>query len=164
MKPDCIHCSGHLRLSSNHVSNYSWQCEGGCSELADTGISTVFSIVSFQSYALPKGELDISKVICPIKPEYIPGARVYMPQIFYHFIECTWGGCYNHLYLNCIAPLLDAPEVVDYVLRSPVIHPSSDIMRGSTGALIYDELYYRLSGVRSAKIADYLRNTFEQFR
>jgi len=84
-----------------------------------------------------------------------------MPQIIYHFIECTWGGCYNHLYLNCIAPYLHSPAIVDYVLRSPVVYASADATRGSTGALIYGELYYRLRSVNCPKIAEYLRDTFD---
>jgi len=161
MKPDCIHCSRHLWLVSEDGSNYSWRCEAGCAERIDTGIPTSTSITSFQRYAIDNGGLDISRVIRPLLPEYVSGARVYMPQIIYHFIECTWGGCYNHLYLNCIAPYLDCPAVVDYVLRSPVVHPSADATRGSTGALIYGELYYRLRSVNCPKIADYLRDTFD---
>ena len=114
MKPDCIHCSRHLRLVSE--DNYSWRCEAGCAERIDTGIPTSTSITSFQRYAIHNGGLDISRVIRPLLPEYVSGARVYMPQIIYHFIECTWGGCYNHLYLNCIAPYLDSP--CDRRLRS----------------------------------------------
>ena len=127
MKPDCIHCSRHLRLVSE--DNYSWQCEAGCNERIDTGIPTSSSITSFQRYAIHNGGLDISRVIRLLLPEYVSGARVYMPQIIYHFIECTWGGCYNHLYLNCIAPYLDSPAVVDYVLRSPVVYASADATR-----------------------------------
>jgi hypothetical protein len=52
MKPDCIHCSRHLRLVSE--DNYSWQCEAGCAERIDTGIPTSTSITSFQRYAIPQ--------------------------------------------------------------------------------------------------------------
>ncbi len=161
MKPDCVHCSRQLGLHSNSGANYSWQCESKCSERIDTGVPISSSIVPFQGYAVPTGELDISRVIRPLLPEHVNGVRVYMPQILHHFIECTWGACYNHLYLNCIAPYLDSPEVVDYVLRTPVVHLSADARRGSTGAMIYGELASSLRNVSCPEISDYLRRTFD---
>ena len=162
MKPDCIHCSGHLRLVSDDGPNYSWRCESGCAERIDTGIPTSASVAPFQRHVCSDDKLDTSRLICPQPSESVSGIRVYMPQILYHFIECTWGACYNHVYLYCIAPYLDSPEVVDYVLRTPVVHASPEARRGSTGAVIYGELYYRLRSVNCPKIADYLRHTFDE--
>ena len=124
MKPDCIHCSRHLRLVADDGLNYWWRCEAGCAEGIDTGIPGSFSIEAFQRDVLRRGRLDMSRLARPLPTEYVSGARVYVPQLLYHFIECTWGACYNHLYLYCIAPYLDAPEVVDYILRTPVVRSS----------------------------------------
>ena len=46
----------------------------------------------------------------------ISTAKVFMAQILYHFIECTWGGCYNALYTNVLIPHLDAPDMPVSVL------------------------------------------------
>ena len=162
MKPDCIHCSGRLRLVSDDGPNYSWRCESGCAERIDTGIPTSTSIASFERHTISDDKLTTSQLICPQPPEYVSGIRVYMPQILYHVIECTWFACYHHVYQYCIAPYLDSTEVVDYVLRTPVVYASSDARRGSTGALIYGELYHRLHSVSCPKIADYLRRTFDE--
>ena len=162
MKPDCIHCSRHLRLVADDGLNYWWRCEAGCAEGIDTGIPSSSSIESFQRDVLHRGRLDMSRLLRPLPAEYVSGARVYMPQLLYHFIECTWGACYNHLYLYCIAPYLDASEVVDYILRTPVVRSSKgDTRPGSTGAQIYGELDERLRRVSSPKIAEYLRRTFD---
>lgn len=164
MKPDCIHCSRHLRLVSDEGSNYFWQCEAGCAERIDTGIATSISIELFLRDGIRDGDIDFSRYGSPLLKGYVAGARVHMPQILYHFIECTWGACYNHLYLNCIVPYLDCPAVVDYVLRTPVVYPSTNTWRGSTGALIYAELHFRLCSVRSPKIDDYLLCNFRRGR
>ena len=83
-----------------------------------------------------------------------------MPQIFYHYIECTWGACYNSLHPNCIVPYLDSVDVVDYVLRSPVIHDIGNVARSSTGARIYPELADRLKEVCSPAVVEYVRKNF----
>jgi hypothetical protein len=161
-KPACIHCFGELRLTSLPESNYLWQCEHGCAETIDTGISTSTSITSFQHFALrPNGSIKFLQLLGPLLPEHVPGARVYMPQLFYHYIECTKGGCYNRLWLYCIAPYLDSPEVVDYILRSRVIRATADARRGSTGAMIFASLYDDLRRVSNPEIADYLSRTFD---
>jgi hypothetical protein len=163
MKPDCVHCSRSLLLVVGDGPNYSWRCEGGCAEGIDTGVSTSSSIEFFQRGVVRDGRVDLAQLLRPpLRPEYVSGVRVYMPQLLYHFIECTWGACYNYLYLYCIAPYLDAPEVVDYVLRTPVVRASPGTRRGSTGAHLYGELHERLRQVSCPKIDDYLRRTFDE--
>ena len=83
-----------------------------------------------------------------------------MPHILHHFIECTWGGCYNALYWNVIVPHLDSTDVLDYVLSSSAIHAATDVETGATGARIYAELRRRLNGVQSEKICQYLSENF----
>jgi hypothetical protein len=97
----------------------------------------------------------------PLSPSRVRMAKVFMPHIRFHFIECTWGGCYNALYSNVLVPYLDSVGVVDYVLHCPVIHPSSDIVAGSTGARVYSELRHRLNGVQSEKIRQYFSENFK---
>lgn len=160
MGPDCIQCRAELELLAEGGECYTWRCTNGCSPDLDTGVPLEADISAFQRYAIRKGEFQFSSVVRSLPEALVPGAKVYMPQILYHFIECTWGGCYNSIYQNCIVPYLDCPAVVDYVLRSPVIDSSSDLMPGETGARIYGDLFHRLRGVSSPRIADYLNQTF----
>ena len=84
-----------------------------------------------------------------------------MPHILHHFIDCTWGACYNALYSNVLMPYLDSVDVVDWVLHSSVIHTAPDVVTGKTGARIYGELRWRLNGVQSEKIRQYLADNFD---
>ncbi|HUZ06128.1 MAG TPA: hypothetical protein VMV89_01430, partial [Candidatus Paceibacterota bacterium] len=90
----------------------------------------------------------------PLSPNRMRTAKVFMPHILYHFIERTWGGCYNALYSNVIVPCLDSADVLDYVLHSSVVHPATDVASGKTGARIYSELRWRLNGVESEKFVN----------
>lgn len=83
-----------------------------------------------------------------------------MAQILHHFIICRRGGCYNSLYFNVIVPLLDSPEIVDYVLRTLVIHEGIGTAVGKTGARIFPELRRRLQRVKSERIHAYLAENF----
>lgn len=83
-----------------------------------------------------------------------------MPEIFHHFIECSWGACYNSVYQNLLVPHLDSPDVVDYVLRSAVVHSGDDVVQGITGARVFGELMSRLRNVESDRIRTYLEITF----
>ncbi len=94
-------------------------------------------------------EFNASMFWPPLSPNRARTAKVFMPHILHHFIECTWGGCYNALYLNVIVPHLDSADVVDYVLRSSAIHPATA------------ELRCRLNGAQSAKIRQYLSENFK---
>ena len=85
-----------------------------------------------------------------------------MAQILYHFIECSWGGCYNSLYFNILVPYLDAPDILDYVLRSSVIQDGIGVQTGRNGAKIYSDLRGRLEGVKSPHIRNYLAENFPQ--
>lgn len=93
-------------------------------------------------------------------PSRIATAKVFMAQILYHFIECGRGGCYNSLYSNVLVPHLDAPEVVDYVLRSPIVRNSPEVQNAKSGAKLYPELGHRLRGVASSRIQAYLNEHF----
>jgi hypothetical protein len=90
----------------------------------------------------------------------IATAKVFMGQILYHFIGCTWGGCYNSLYSNVLIPHLDAPEIIDYVLRSPLVKDGPGVQKAKSGARLYPELRYRLNGVVSPRVRAYLEEHF----
>ena len=160
MKPNCIHCNARLHLITCGITNYSWKCEVNCLETVDTGVPITEDIQPFKLVAVENGQLKIPEAARPSPPDRIPGLKVYMPQILHHFIECTWAGCYNSIYLNSIVPHLDSPSVVDYILRSPAIHGASASIAGRTGARIYGELLVRLGGVESERVQSYLRETF----
>ncbi len=165
MEPNCIHCRGVLYLASNFSLNYRWKCENGCRETIDTGVPTQSDILPFQQEVVANnGNLDGQQLCQPALSEHISGLKVYMPQILYHYIECSWGACYSSIYAYCLKPYLDSPNVLDYVLRSPVIYCTKDSWVGLTGAMIYPELFEYLSGVDSPMIRQYLRENFEQSR
>ena len=83
-----------------------------------------------------------------------------MPFIFYHFIECTWGACYNSIFFNLLVPHLDSAAVLDYALRSPVIHGTAEVVEGVPKPKMYGQLHSRLMGVKSSIIREYLVDTF----
>ena len=83
-----------------------------------------------------------------------------MPFIFYHFVECTRGACYNSIYFNLLVPNLDSAAVLDYVLRSPVIQGIPEVVDGVSKPRMYGELHSRLMSVKSPIIRQYLADTF----
>ena len=160
MQPTCNVCASELSLEFREAGEYVWRCSRGCAPDVTTGIPATESIKCFQKTAIWDGRFDFSVVTRPLKSDSLAGAKVYMPQVLHHFIDCTWGGCYNSIYINFLVPHLDCPDVVDYVLRSPVIHDGPNVIRSSGGARIYGELLRRLHGVASARIKAYLDATF----
>jgi hypothetical protein len=105
-------------------------------------------------------EFNASHFFPPMTTSRIATAKVFMAQILYHFIECTWGGCYNALYSNVLVPHLDTPEIVDYVLNSPVVSDGPAVQKAKTGARLYPELRHRLQGVKSPLVRAYLAKHF----
>jgi hypothetical protein len=156
----CHKCETLLVLIREGLPNYSWRCPNHCLPPVDTGVS-VSEIFDFVEGAESGNvEFNASLFWPPLSPNRVRTAKVFMPHILYHFIECTRGGCYNALYSNVIAPYLDSADVLDYVLRSSVVYPTSDIALGKTGARIYVELLQRLNGVQSEKIHQYISENF----
>jgi hypothetical protein len=98
----------------------------------------------------------------PLSANRVRTAKIYMPHVLHHFIECTRGACYNALYTNVIVPHLDSVDVLDYVLQSSAISPASDVVTGKTGAHTFSELYRRLGGVQSEKVRRYLAENFKE--
>ena len=158
--PTCHRCGALLVLIREGLPNYSWQCPNHCLPPVDTGVSTSEAFDPVEGAESGNVEFNASLFWPPLSPNRARAAKVFMPHILHHFIECTWGGCYNALYLNVIVPHLDSAEVVDYVLRSSTIHPATNVVTGKTGARIYAELRCRLNGAQSAKIRQYLSENF----
>lgn len=159
MFDDCIHCSGKLFLDEEARENYCWVCSNGCLPVLDTGVSTELDIQPFRGLVVQKQSV-AAAAASDLGDEHAPGVRIYMPSLLYHFIGCTWGGCYNSIYWNCLVPFLDSPEVVDYVLRSDVIRPSDLNGNRIREPRIFPELRNRLEGVSSSRIKQYLKETF----
>ena len=90
-------------------------------------------------------------------------AKVFMPHILYHFIECGRFSCYNSILTNVLVPHLDSVAVLDYILKGAIVKPTQDVAVGKTGARIYTELWHRLNHVESAKIRKYLAENFPPF-
>lgn len=87
-----------------------------------------------------------------------------MPFVLYHFVECTWGACYNSIYFNLLVPHLDSTAVLDYVLRSRVIRGIEEVADGVPKPKMYGELHSRLMGVKSPVIRQYLAAAFDTSR
>jgi hypothetical protein len=161
MTQECQSCCGSLVLLRQGTPRYAWQCAQGCLPPIDTGVSISEDIGPFEKAAVRNDDIDFSIFTRHLSAELVPGAKAYMLQILPHFIECTRGGCYNSIYNNLLAPHLDSPDVVDYVLRGPVIHGSPDLITGITGAKIFEQLLWCLKGVHSPNIRQYIQVTFE---
>ncbi len=162
MKLACHHCGTELRLLREGVPNYAWECPNRCLPAVDTGVPATEQIASFDRAASQGIHRIYPECLSPIDRSSIPGAKVYMPHLLLHFIECRRGGCYNRIYLHCLVPHLDSPQVVDYVLRSSVIYDSPDCITGTTGAKIYSELLRQLRAVKSSVTHKYLRDTVDR--
>jgi len=102
-------------------SHYKWECPKRCLPALDTGVPIGQKLDDLRPDESGTVEFNASHFFPPMNQSRIATAKVFMAQILYHFIGCTWGGCYNSLYSNVLVPHLDAPEVVDYVLRSPQV-------------------------------------------
>lgn len=156
----CHTCANPLLLLRTGVPNYSWKCPKDCILIIDTGVSITETLDDLPPDESGTVEFSASHFFPPLTKSRIATAKVYMAQILYHFIECSWGGCYNSLYFNILVPYLDSPVIVDYVLRSSIVHDETDARIGKTGAKIYPELHGRLQGVKSARIHEYLYENF----
>jgi hypothetical protein len=142
------------------VPNYSWKCPKDCVAKIDTGVPIGELLDELRPDESGNVEYNASHFPPPLTESRVATAKVYMAQILQHFIACSWGGCYNSLYFNVIVPFLDSPDIVDYVLRSPVVQESAGTMVGKTGAKIYPELRHKLQSVKSENIHAYLAENF----
>ncbi len=159
--PTCHQCGNLLTLIREGLPNYSWQCPNRCLPPVDSGVPSSESFDPVAGAESGNVEFNASLFWPTLSPNRVRTAKVFMPHILHHFIECTWGGCYNALYSNVIVPHLDSTDVLDYVLRSSAIHSATDVEKGTTGARIYAELRRRLNCVPSAKIRQYLSENFK---
>jgi len=161
MKPTCLKCSGELSLLREGLANYSWQCASKCLPPIDTGVALSEDIIPFEQAGLKDNEIFTPLFTRPLPMHLVAGAKVYMPFVLYHFIECTRGACYNSIYFNLLVPHLDSVSVLDYVLRSPVVHGDSEISADIPRPKMFDDLCSRLKAVKSPVIQRYLAENFE---
>jgi hypothetical protein len=91
--------------------NYRWQCPRQCQTAIDTGVPIGKPSDDLQRDTSDMVEFNASRFFPPTTKSRIATAKVFMPHILHHFIECTRGGCYNSLYFNVLVPRLDAQEV-----------------------------------------------------
>ncbi len=158
--PGCLVCGDDLLLI-NHAEHYAWNCVHECTPPLDTGVAVSENIEAYKSRGLTKsGGLNFSFAANPVARRYGAGGKVFMPFILYHFIECSWGGCYNSLFNHVIVPDLDAVDVLKYVLRSPVVFESGHSTASLLPPKMYAELYSRLVQVKSPAIREYVVSQF----
>jgi hypothetical protein len=126
----------------------------------DTGVPISQQLDDLRADESGTLEYNASHFFPPMTQSRIATAKVFMAQILYHFISCSWGGCYNSLYSSVLVLHLDAPEILDYVLRSPVVWDGPGVQKAKSGARLYPELRHRLQGVASPRIRAYLEEHF----
>jgi hypothetical protein len=158
--PLCHQCKTLLVLLRMEVSCYAWKCPNGCLSPIDTGVPVSQVLYEIEGAEFGNVEFNASLFRPPLPPEHVTTAKVFMIHVLDHFIDCTRGACYNSLYFDVLVPHLDSVDVVDYVLKSPVIRTRPDVVEGKTGARIYGELRQRLNGVQSEKIRKYISENF----
>jgi hypothetical protein len=156
----CHTCASPLQLLRGDAPNYKWECPKHCLPPIDTGVSIGQQLDDLRPDESGTVEFNASHFFPPMTPSRIATAKVFMPQILYHFISCTWGGCYNSLYSSVLVPHLDAPQVLDYVLRSPAVRDGPGVQEADSGARMYPELRRRLEGVASLRVRAYLEEHF----
>lgn len=156
----CHTCGTPLVLMQAGVPTYRWQCPKQCLPAIDTGVPIDEPLDDLKPDAPGTVEFNASHFFPPMTKSRVATAKVFMAQILYHFIECTWGACYNSLYSNVLVPHLDAPEILDYVLRGPAVHDTDGTRVGKSGARLYPELRHRLQGITSPRIRTYLAENF----
>jgi hypothetical protein len=160
VKPNCIKCGAELLLLREAIENYSWQCAAKCLPTIDTGVAVGTSLACFERDAIKDGEISTPFFTRPVPSSHLSGAKVYLPFILYHFIECNYAACYNSIYQNLLVPHLDSISVLDYVLRTPVVEGFSESLKGIPQPKMFSELYFRLLNVKSPVIQQYLNDTF----
>ena len=159
MDLNCLKCGKPMLLLQEGFVNYSWQCPDKCLLPVDTGVNATKDITNFQK-SLSNSFPHLQVVTPPLSSSQITGAKAYAPQVFIHFIECTWAGCYNSIYQLFIVPHFDSAPVLDYVLRTPVVSGETVMENGIPAPKMYPELLHRLRGVKSANIQKYLDERF----
>jgi hypothetical protein len=160
-QPGCIVCGDPLRLLSE-TETYLWGCDRKCMEPLNTLVGNSEDVRCFEDEGIrASGDLNLEFLSVPLEPRFVPGAQVYMPSILHHFIGCGWGPCYMSLYKNVIVPYLEAPQVLDYVLRSDVVKdPDAAVTNGISEPKMCGDLYAHLKRVRSPDVQVYLRSHF----
>ena len=157
----CHECGSLLVLLRKDTPCYAWECPRRCLPSIDTGAETSEPFDEFDGAEQGNIEFNATLFWPPLTRRRVLTAKVFMPHILYHFIECSRCSCDSSILTNVLVPHLDCVEVLDYVLRSPVVHPTADVVVGITGAQIYAELWHRLDQVKSPKIRQYLAENFQ---
>ena len=90
----------------------------------------------------------------------IPFISTRMEGILIHYIECTWGICYNSKFKELIQPYLNDHQLLDKVLWSEAILDKPNVIIGKTGSRIFPELLHNLNQCNSTFIRNYLNKEF----
>jgi hypothetical protein len=156
----CHICSTPLLLLRTGFPHYTWQCPQHCLPAVCTGVPITELLDDLERDGSGTVEFNASHFFPPMSQSRVATAKVFMAQILYHFVSCSRGGCYNSLYFNVLVPHLECPEILDYALRSSVVHDCVGLQLGKSGARLYPELRGRLEGVKSPRIHAYLADNF----
>jgi len=157
----CHKCGILLVLVRTNTPHYAWQCPQHCLPSIDTGADANERFDEFDGAEQGNVEFNATLFWPPLTQRRVLTAKVFMPHILLHFIECRRFSCYNSILTNVLAPHLDSIDVLDYVLKSPVVRPAGDMAIGRSGARIYAELRHRLDQVSSKKVRQYLAENFQ---
>ena len=161
MKLTCHKCGTPLVLLRTNTPNYTWACPHHCLPAIDTGANASEPFDEFDGAEQGDVEFNATLFWPPLTQRRVLTAKVFMSQILLHFIECGRFPCYNSILTNVLMPHLDNVDVLDYVLKSPIVHPAGDVVIGKSGATIYAELRHRLNQVISAKVRQYIAENFQ---
>lgn len=85
-----------------------------------------------------------------------------MHLILEHYIQCNRGYHYNLIFEKIIKPHFNSVEVLESVLRSPIIKNKENIISGQNGTKIFPELLNKLLLVDSENIKSYLKSEFKR--
>jgi hypothetical protein len=157
----CHQCGTLLVLLRTNTQNYAWKCPRHCLPAIDTGANANEPFDELDGAEQGNVEFNATLFWSPLTKRRVLTAKVFMPQILFHFIECGRFSCYNSILENVLVPHLDSVDVLDYVLKSSVVHLAGDAVIGKTGAKIYAELHRRLNQVKSPNIRQYLAENFQ---
>ena len=151
-----------LVLNRETTPHYLWECPHHCLPAIDTGVYAIEKFEEFDGAEHGNVEFNATLFRPPLTHTRLQTAKIFMPQILLHFIECGRFYCHNSILTTVLVPHLDNVDALDYVLKSEVVRLTGGVEIGKTGAKIYSELLNRLNQVSSSKVRQYLTENFQQ--
>jgi len=146
----CPNCPDSLSLDKEESANYTWGCN--CGFVLDTGVPIRADLVEFLKIVGNRPDVQHwGGYVALDHTRFADAKRVYMPQALGHFIDCSWGGCYNGVYRKTIQPI----DTLEYTTKTAVLPSGAWRTRG--GGLMYSDLYNRLLQVDDSIVAEHMK-------